>query len=185
MNCQRLRILYDDYRDGCLPEALRRAIGGHLDRCGPCREFFRFQEDLKLALSGLPAFPAPADFENRLKERLRVRNSQIVPFRPKSIRPLIWIAASLFLAIGLLLVVWRTSSPIRTSEPGRPMLADAGLKPEADILLPVEMTGQPKTIRFLSKDNQSGRDIMVEMPAAYTVHDFQQMEAHYLQEVSH
>lgn len=185
MNCQRVRILYDDYRDGSLPEDLHHAIAGHLGQCGPCREFFRFQEDLKLALSGLPAFPAPADFENRLKARLHVRNSEIVSFRPKSIRPLIWIAASLFLAIGLLLVVWRASSAIRTSEPGRPMLVESGFKPEVDIPLPVDMTGQPKTIRFLSKDDQSGRDIMVEMPAAYTVQDFRQMEAYYLQEVSH
>ena len=69
MNCQDCEtlILDDAERD-----AAAAAISAHLNGCGKCRDFLATQEALRLLLcKGLGTIHLPAEFESRLRARIR------------------------------------------------------------------------------------------------------------------
>jgi len=186
MNCERYRRMYDEYEAGTLHPQDYESVRRHLGECLPCRQFFQDAGQLARLAAACPRVAAPDDFEDRLRSRLR-------PVREERRRPpaLRWhvgvaLAASVLLALGIWLGTYFQSrhaagSPERT-------LAQQPAAVPLEVVIPVEWA-QPAAaedqIRFVTRDPATGRDVLVEMPAAYTVQDLSALEGPYLMEVSH
>lgn len=59
MNCEQVKMILADYRDGTITESERAMVDAHLKVCGDCREELRFLKKYKTAISRYPALQAP------------------------------------------------------------------------------------------------------------------------------
>lgn len=98
MDCKTTRSYRDDFLDGRLDEAVRRAVASHLRHCPDCAQRFREDEALMRALRDLPVPPAATDLLEgglaRAQERKR-RNRRLASFGGLAV------AASLVLAVAV------------------------------------------------------------------------------------
>jgi hypothetical protein len=186
MKCELYRTLYDEYRAGTLGAAAHESVRRHLGACLPCRQFFQEAEGLGRLAAGLPALAAPDDFERRVRQRLAL-DSAGRPHPPR----LRWhlgvaLAASLLLALGIWL-----GMQFQQGQPGGPApdrLSRQAPPAPAEMVIPVEVAGPAEAadqIRFVTRDPATGREVLVEMPATYTIQDLSALEGPYLMEVSH
>lgn len=60
MDCQQVRLLLSSFQDGCVVESERRAIGGHLARCGPCSQHLGQLEMVRQSMRAMPRRPMPS-----------------------------------------------------------------------------------------------------------------------------
>ncbi|HNR38180.1 MAG TPA: hypothetical protein PKN61_04025 [Acidobacteriota bacterium] len=186
MNCERYRRMYDEYDAGSLHPQDYEAVRRHLGDCLPCRQFFQDAGQLARLASACPRVAAPDDFEDRLRSRL-------VPAREERRRPpaLHWhvgvaLAASVLLALGIWLGTYFQSRHL-IDAPDRRLAQQPAAVP-TEVVIPVE-PAQPASgedqIRFVTRDPATGREVLVEMPASYTVQDLSALEGPYLMDVSH
>lgn len=186
MNCERYRRLYDEYDAGILHPQDYEAVRRHLDDCLSCRQFFQDAGQLARLAAACPHVAAPDDFEDRLRSRLGVVREE--RRRPPALH---WhvgvaLAASVLLALGIWLgTYFQSRHPIDV--PDRRLAQQPATIP-TEVVIPVE-PAQPAAgedqIRFVTRDPATGREVLVEMPASYTVQDLSALEGPYLMDVSH
>ncbi|MCI0439430.1 MAG: zf-HC2 domain-containing protein [Chloroflexi bacterium] len=70
-DCAKVRHVSSDFIDGEIDANLESSIAEHLDRCPGCNIFVRTLKRTVDLLRGAPGRQAPADFRQRLQERLR------------------------------------------------------------------------------------------------------------------
>ncbi len=72
MECSRFNELFSEYIDGTLDDIPRRMLEEHLAVCGRCAEELRELRACVSALGSLNTVQAPADFLNRVHERIQI-----------------------------------------------------------------------------------------------------------------
>jgi anti-sigma factor RsiW len=188
MNCQDVQYRIDDYAADRLEDATRRSIRIHLESCALCRDFLREEDAFRRMVAELPSATAPADFDERLRKALfRAPSRQSTPVVVFPWTRALLTAASLLLAVTLFWVAWPTLNPPSPGAAGP--VARNGHPASDELVIPLPAGSQEgarqERVRFVTKDLNTGGDMYVEMPARYSLNDFQQMESYYLQEVSH
>lgn len=186
MNCERYRRMYDEYDAGSLHPQDYEAVRRHLGDCLPCRQFFQDAGQLARLAAACPPVAAPDDFEDRLRSRLDAERGE--RSRPPALH---WhvgvaLAASVLLALGIWLGTYFQSRQL-IDAPNR-LLAQQPAAVPTEVVIPVEpdrsAAGEDQ-IRFVTRDPATGREVLVEMPASYTVQDLSALEGPYLMDVSH
>ena len=71
VDCADARDLASDYIDDDMEPALGRRIRAHLKKCGPCLSFFNTLRATVGLLRNMESRPAPPEFADRVKARLR------------------------------------------------------------------------------------------------------------------
>ena len=71
VDCADARGLASDYVDDDVEPALGRRIRAHLEKCGPCLSFFNTLRATVGLLRNMESRPAPPEFADRVKARLR------------------------------------------------------------------------------------------------------------------
>lgn len=185
MNCTEARSLYDDDKDGRLDAGTAGRLTAHLSHCPACAHEFRDRDALGALCRQLPRAEAPAGFESLLRARLSAPGPQ---GRRKTVswRQGILVAASALLAMGLGFTfnLWRPAAP-RSAVVLQPAPGPSPREFVVPVLAPGHSPADPGTIRFVTKDRQTGDDIYVELPASYTPKDMKAIESRYLTEVSY
>ena len=70
MKCDDIKSMLDDYLDGSLSDRDRALVKDHVRTCPECREELRFMKKFKKEISTMSPAQAPADFLDRLHERM-------------------------------------------------------------------------------------------------------------------
>ncbi len=128
MNCKQTRALLDDYLDGLLDGAERRAVADHLGHCEACHRELELEQGLRTALHRLHA-PEPTEgfFEQALERA--ARQAQAQRSRRRGLIAGGALAASLVLAVTAQLLLPGLDAP----SPAGPAATTAGLARPAGI----------------------------------------------------
>jgi hypothetical protein len=112
MECSQIRELLSEYMDGMLDKETADLVEKHLETCKDCREELASLRAISEELSSLEAVEAPADFLNKVHERIeqrslvsRVIRSIFVPTRLKIPFQLATAAAMAVLVFSLFNVI--------------------------------------------------------------------------------
>ena len=71
VDCVEARNAASDYVDDDMEPALGRRIRSHLEKCPPCLSFFNTMRATVGLLRNMESRPAPPEFSDRVKARLR------------------------------------------------------------------------------------------------------------------
>ena len=149
MECSQIKELLSEYMDGMLDKETADLVEKHLETCEDCREELASLRTISEELSSLESVEAPADFLNKLHERIvqrslvsRVFRSIFVPTWPKAPFQLATAAAMAVLVFSLFNVMQSENQIVGV--PFQPEKARTDKLPAADSLEPepVEPTYQ-------------------------------------------
>lgn len=103
MDCDRYLELLSARMEGALSPGEERALEEHLSRCPGCRAAGAQLAALQAAFPELEELEAPADFTQKVMERIRKsEKKKVIPlFRRPQVRALAGLAACLVLVVGL------------------------------------------------------------------------------------
>lgn len=145
-DCQELRLYWEEYAEGELPEKLARPVAAHLEGCADCRANY---EEVRELVADLRAIPLPEVSERVWEGALaRIRSEPQVPRAPRRLRSA-WrvglAAAAALLAVAALGVFWDLARR-------RPDLPPT-LTSVEEVLKPVHGKGgvpgtEPMTVRY-------------------------------------
>ncbi len=188
MNCQDILFQRDDYLEQRLPPPSREEIRQHLVDCEECRTAFEMFDRLTVVIDDLPRIQAPENFETVLRQRMHNSAIRFQPTGQFQWQRFWLLAASLILFVTALFVFRPDiSQPAAPDRPVQNRLTDIpGVV--MDIPIPAaDLTAdnQREMIRFVAKDYDTGEDVFVELPAAYRLRDYQNLETAFVKEVSH
>lgn len=180
MKCESIQLKYDDYAAGTLPFAEAARIQAHLRDCPHCARYYTFCREAGNRLRHLPGPGAPENFENRLRERLRGQ-PLVRPVRPVRWNRFLLAAACLACFISGALLTYRLAGPAVESPAGGTLATESAVIP----LSPGGQEPDNRRIRFITKDQATGQDILLEMPASYRLNNLPEVESQYMQEISY
>ncbi|MBP5274602.1 MAG: zf-HC2 domain-containing protein [Abditibacteriota bacterium] len=77
MNCDSIKNLLPDYKDGALSPKTEQAIKEHLEGCADCRLTLELLEKASAVLSSVKEEPAPSDLRSKVLGKIRKNNTSL------------------------------------------------------------------------------------------------------------